>query len=368
VKVTVNRSILRDALKIVAKQSKSQGKDDPEFVEWVKVEVIDGEQIRLACTNKERLVLTTVQATVEDEPIPFCVPVKKMLEIVQATSDDTLTLKFKPKKLEIKDSTYKSSLTSYDPEKFPLYQVTDEWLAKFQPAKGLLEHAKRVMFAASKDNYRPAIQAVYFGEYIAATDGFRLAYLPLKIENLSALIPADAMKAIEETFKSEEISVYSNEDHLAVTDGVTILETVLVAGKFPDAESILPKKTNIELVLDTAEFSRCLKFSNVIARHHNGVIEVSITKEEDQAVVQICANASEIGNSTTEIRSSIIAPNMNGKPFKIGFNLGLLREGLEQVKTDKFKLRIDTALSPALMLPVDETDPWKYVVMPLKIG
>lgn len=371
-KIAVSKNELRDALKIVSRQSKTPSpKNEVVDLSYVRLDVFT-DRIQLTCTNLERIASAIInQVQVEGDPSTIFLPVKKFLEVVQSENSKDITLVYngKDKQLQVQGDRSKTSITTYESEWIMAYTPD---LGQYTPAPMLLENAKRVAFSSSTDNDRPVLNGVLFDGHIAASDGWRIAYIPEKIEGLNSIIPSEALEEALVMFKEDVLFNVEKGERISITnkDGTLFLTTLLIQGNFPDVNAILPKKAEIEVVVDAKEFKQCLKRALVFSRELQGnPVRLEISRGDEENVkpkMAIFAENEGTGGTRSEIEISLHAPNL-GDPFLISFNTTFLLEGLSHINGEQVRLRFNHNNTPGEIVAVDSSDPWRYVIMPMHL-
>jgi DNA polymerase III subunit beta len=66
-----------------------------------------------------------------------------------------------------------------------------------------------------------------------------------------------------------------------------------------------------------------------------------------------------------EAHESMPAP-YTGEPLEIGFNAEFLRDGVESIEGDELRLKLISALRPAVLQGAD--DDFTYLIMPIRLA
>ncbi len=117
--------------------------------------------------------------------------------------------------------------------------------------KGMVTALKRISFSAPTEDSRPVLYGVILTPIdgntieLAATDGFRLAITQVKTEGgplpVKAIIPFDAVKAIEKLFTGE-VTLKINIERVSVEANGLAMIFYLCQGTYPNYKQFIPKE------------------------------------------------------------------------------------------------------------------------------
>ena len=96
----------------------------------------------------------------------------------------------------------------------------------------------------------------------------------------------------------------------------------------------------------------------VLADQHNNVVKITI--EPSTSLVQISADAQDVGSGLESLKANII-----GESIEIAFNVRYVLEGLKAIDTDRINLLCNAPTTPAIISPNKEESPFTYLVMPM---
>ena len=98
----------------------------------------------------------------------------------------------------------------------------------------------------------------------------------------------------------------------------------------------------------------------VLADQHNNVVRFST--EPDQGMVQISADAQDVGSGSESIPAVL-----SGEAMQIAFNVRYLLDGLKAMAADRVVLHCNAPTTPAVLKPEEDSDRFTYLVMPVQI-
>jgi len=131
----------------------------------------------------------------------------------------------------------------------------------------------------------------------------------------------------------------------------------LIEGKFPEYESIIPKKFTTKVFLKTEEILKRIKMAGIFVKKTNE-IELKFLPKENK--IKILSENADLGNFETDIQVEI-----EGKEASVLFNYKFLEEGIETVNDSELFIGISGEDKPAFLKPKNVED-FIYVVMPIR--
>lgn len=234
-------------------------------------------------------------------------------------------------------------------------------------------------FAASKDEYRPAMTGVFFqlrGNYVnaVATDSFRLVRCTVRSEkeifqnDVDVIIPertVDLLSKAEDNLYMTLIETNNKVTHVRFDIGSMIFVTRIIDEKFPPYESVLPAKTEFESLFDYKEMLSAIKRVSLFTNINTKQIRLKLDSEQ----ILLVGEDDDTGNYGEEA----IKAEYKGEPVSIGFNWKYLEEALQRMNPDSdteqiVKLCFNEPNKPILFKPNDEKDELVMLIMPMKLN
>ncbi|GIV81666.1 MAG: DNA polymerase III subunit beta [Anaerolineae bacterium] len=240
-----------------------------------------------------------------------------------------------------------------------------------------------VAYAASRDEFRPALQAIclrhYDGEGLAAmaTDGYRLAEyvfpgLSLATGTGDILLPATAIATMRQagnliSASTGAFSLCGDDDGwrrieyaLAAADSDEALQSIwvlssLVAARYPDVRAVIPDDYNYLARVSSAELVPALKLAVAVAGDAGRV-----TVQLSSTGLVISASGPDGQEYDAEVTATI---DGNGR-LECIFNGRYLLQAVQAVATDEVTLRLLDAKRPAVITAASE-ERGRHVIMPM---
>ncbi len=197
-----------------------------------------------------------------------------------------------------------------------------------------------------------------------ATDGHRLSTITVQVENTNGedkpqiIIPRKAIVEIQKILDDEaEIKVSFDDRRLRLTFGSIELDTLLVEGKFPDVESVIPKDNDKQAFVDSQMLNNALSMVAAVSSDRVRVAKLSFREGSLQV------ESEELENSHFQDQ---MKADFQGDPFEIGFNARYLQDVLKVLSEKRVQMSFKGPLSPCLVKGEGE-DRFLSVVMPLRL-
>jgi DNA polymerase-3 subunit beta len=249
-------------------------------------------------------------------------------------------------------------------------------------AEALVKGLRATLFASSSDEAKQILTGVHLGLEsdaleCAATDGHRLAVLRLDhalsdkadakgaaAEPFAVTVPARSLRELERLLSGrpskEPLSLFCERGQVVVLWADQVLTSPSLGGTYPNYRQLLPETFQRAVVLDRRGFTAALERVAVLADQHNNVVKVSCDPVAGK--VTIGADAQDVGSG-----SESLAATIEGEPIEIAFNVRYLLEGLKAMESEQVVLRCNAPTTPAVLAPVDQSDAFTYLVMPVQI-
>lgn len=329
----------------------------------------EANQLSLTATNLELATVDFLAAKVKKSGT-ITVPAKLVAEFISNLPKGTdVQLSAKNSKLTITAGKYKSTINGIVADDFPELPGIDEKKAVTYRVdiNSFRDAISEVAVTSSSDTTRPALTGVYFNTfekslYIAATDGYRLSEKKF-IEDVSsdvfAIVPTTSLQEVLRSISDdiEEIEILFDETQVRFRMGEIEITSKLIDGSFPDYRQLIPKKTDINVDLDKAEFTRMTKVAALFARESGGSV-VCETSSTDKTF-SISAVASELGENTSNIEADV---DTDGK---VVLNSRFLMDAINAISEDRLSFGFSGKLSP-IVIKGTKGKNYTHIIMPLK--
>ena len=250
-----------------------------------------------------------------------------------------------------------------------LPEVDDEYSVTL-PQKTLKAMIGQTAFAVSTNESRPVHTGSLFeiddtGLTMVSVDGFRLALRHEPLEKIDGgafrfVAPGSALKEVENICgdTDEMITVTRGKRHLLFSAGETQLICRRLEGEFLDYKNAIPRNNPICVeVANSALLQSLDRISVVISEKLKSPVRCVF--EEDRVLL-----SARTGNGEAK---DICLTRGDGNGLEIGFNNRYLMEALRYAPADSVRLELNTNISPCVITPVDGSDNFLYMVLPVRL-
>ena len=366
-KFTCEKSLLQQA---IATSSRCAAAKSPiPALEGLLVEA--GQDVRITGYDLKKGIYTSFPADVED-PGAIVLSARLFGEIVRSLPDGIVTV-------DVKDN-YSTAITccasdfsilGTNAEEYPELPTVERQNAVSIPQNVLSRMIRQTIFAVSDNESRP----IYTGSLfeieddtltIVAVDGYRLALRKEKVdagdvENCSFIVPGSALSDVEKLCgeSDEKVDITVGSKHISFTVGSTVLISRRLEGEFLNYKKSIPTGFSTVASADRDTLVQVVSRVSLVidekTKHPlrlnagGGVLEVSCQTGRGRAVDQCPADIS------------------GGDSLTIGFNNRYLLDALKAAPSDTVHIGFNTASSPCVILPPDESDSFSYMILPVRL-
>lgn len=327
----------------------------------------EGEKVSLTTTNLDMAVVYFVPVVNAKDGV-ITVPARLLAEFVQnLPRGEKITIKVDGNKIKTVAGKYTSIINGAPADDFPeLPEIDERKVVIFRMSTDEFKAGlSQVVIAASGDTTRPALTGIYFNThegslYVAGTDGYRLAEREFikKVESdVAAIVPTSSLQEVLRSIPDDvdEIEFLFDDTQVRFRVGELEITSKLIDGTFPDYRQLIPKETEIEVVVDREELTRISKMAALFARASNR----AITCETKKDVLKVASISNEIGENESEIETKV---SKNGK---IKLDSRFLMDALNALEEEKIKFGFSTGVSSPALLTNEKGKKYRHLIMPL---
>ena len=293
-------------------------------------------------------------------------------DIVRRMPDDTLTLSSDEKltvKVHCGDADF--DIIGLPAADFPELPEVEEKNIVSIPEKTLRAMIQQTSFAVSTNEARPVHMGSLFEVSpmeltMVSVDGFRLALRREKLEQpcgstFSFVAPGTALNEVEKVCEDidENVRITLGDRHVLFEVGETELICRRLEGEFLDYKNAIPRKNPIKLLVNTKTMMESLdRVSVVISEKLKSPVRCLFG---DNRVTFFARTASGDAKDVCKVDG-------DGKDLEIGFNNRYLSEALRYAPADTVRIEMNSGISPAIVVPVDDNDDsFLYMVLPVRL-
>lgn len=319
-----------------------------------------GDQLYLTATDID----TTVETQMRVEPqgsadFDLALPAKLLQDTLKALPEQPIT--FEPiedqfaVKLVTENGEYE--LSGASGQDFPSTPAPEATSGIQLPLQTLVKAIDQVLFAASTDELKPALNGMYFdlrttGATFVATDAHRLVrYRRLDIttqEDISFILPQKALKLLANAAgdEDENLTIEYNPSNAFFSFGDTRLTCRLIDARFPDYENVIPKESPNKLIIAKKDLLGSMRRLDIYSNKstHLGRFRLASGK------LEVTSEDPEFANRAHETLKCLY----EGSALEIGFNVSLLLDILGNLETEDVIFELDSPGRAAVILPSEQ--------------
>ena len=370
-KVICDRAALVDAVNLVGSVVVSRSPQP--VLQCIKLTATDG-QLTLAATDLEVGLRLNVDQVDVQKPGEALIPADKLVQIVRASQDPTLTLDTKEHTLHIRGKGSHFTVFGFDPKEAPAVRDFTDAKVDSEIDAGLLRTLiARTLFAAAAEHSRYAINGVLFERdgkklRLVATDGRRLAVArgearpTAKDGKATCIVPTKALnllgKLIVDPEASVKMAIEENQAVFSIGEGndAAVLSTNLVEGAFPPFEDVIPKDQDKKVTFDASELASAIRQAALLTNEESKGVRMSFKDK----MLTLTSRAPEMGEA--EIHMDL--DKYDGDPLEIGFNPGFITDALKVVDGSEVIVELKAPNKPGVIRTGND---FTYVLMPVNL-
>jgi len=309
------------------------------------------------------------------------VPAKILLNFINLLPEKKISLEVKNQILHIDCENNKTQIKGLDAQDYPIIpKIEDKDFIELNILP-FCEGISQVVDFTTPNQARPELSGIYFSFQgdrlqLTATDSFRLAektiYFGEKTQKeQSFILPQKTARELVNIFSERKgkLKLYLSPNQalfeypMAETHHPQIqIVSRLIEGDYPDYQSIIPKKHEVQILLAKNELLNQIKTASIFSGKGNEVrIKVNPKKEE----IEILSQNPELGENKSTLKGKITDSVSRTKEIEIIFNYRFLLDGLSNIKSSKVVFELNGEEGPAVLRPEGDIN-YLYVVMPIK--
>jgi len=328
----------------------------------------DGNRLLVAATNLEIATTQYIGAKIAKAGA-ITVPARLISEFVSSLPKGSIELKVVGENIHLTSGKYHSIINGVIADDFPeLPTINEDSSVTYSiNTEEFKQSVSQTIITASADSTRPVLTGVYWHShegwlYLAATDGYRLSERRLveTKSEIAAIIPTQTLQEVLRTIVDDvdTIDILFDESQVRFRINEAEIISRLVDGNFPDYRQLIPAKSDINAVMNKAEFSRVTKISGLFARESGG--SITLTVDDENNTVSLHSIASELGENTSELDADVTGSG------QVTLNSRYLTEALGVLDAETISFSFSGKLSPIILKSTQKDTNYYHVIMPLK--
>jgi DNA polymerase-3 subunit beta len=328
----------------------------------------------------ETLGIQTIFPAAVEVPGELTLPAKLLENIIsRLPSEDLLVEEMEADAaITLTCSSGQYQVRGLSAEDYPSLPLVEDGQAAQLSAEALLEGLRGALFATSADETKQVLTGVHLlteAEVLefAATDGHRLAVVKTSDESgdatpaaataMDVTVPAKALRELEKMLQgygsTEPVSLRFDRTQVIFELGQQRLTTRLLEGQYPNYRQLVPKQFERQATVDRKALMSALERIAVLADQKNNIVKLSL--DATDSTIAVSVEAQEVGSGR-----EVVPAQISGDSLDIAFNVRYLLDGLKALGSNEVQMQLNTATSPAVVIPLGQLQ-MTYLVMPVQI-
>lgn len=365
-KISCEKHILQAAVAVSSRAAAS--KSPIPALEGILLEA--GNDLRVTGYNLKKGIYTNIEAEVS-EPGSLVLDARLFGEMVRRMPDGMVSIESDDQNMTtVKCGKTEFSFMGMDSGEYPELPSVDglrNYSIKQNVLKSIINQS---IFAVSDNDSRPVYTGSMFEVEnglltVVSVDGYRLAIRREAIEGPAEhnefIVPASALMDIERISSNESednIDIFVGGNHVSFTVGDTVIVTRRLEGDFLNYRKAMPDTFQRFIKVNRLELLRVIdRVALIIDEKTKNPVRMSFNENFID-----CMCTTPIGKA-----DDICFCEGDGEGLEIGFNGKYLMDALKAAPADELMLCLNTNTSPCIMVPADESDKFKYMILPIRL-
>jgi DNA polymerase-3 subunit beta len=340
--------------------------------------------VEVVATNLETATRVLLSAKIETEG-KITLPGRAILEFVSQLDPGDITIETLGEEVAMSSGAFNARFATIAPEEFPAIPQIEGGKTINLATGDLTLGVDRVAFCAASDESRPILTGILCeikktGLEMVATDGFRLGYCRIKIENvnenigLKVIVPAKALfevaKMAAEIEQGQDANkvfgiqliIADNLNQAVFKIGNVEFTTRLIEGVFPAWEKLIPSTFTTSAKINKGEFTRVIKIASIFARESGNIIKIKLDDQNQKPSLMVSSTTAQVGSSQSKIEVGLV-----GHSGEIAFNFRYLLEALAVIAGDEVSFEMNESLNPGRLTSMEDKESYFHIIMPVRL-
>lgn len=345
----------------------------------LRIEALEGGQVRVAATDLELTMETAFQAAV-DEPGRTIVPGRLFGEMTRSLAAGQVSVAGTESEVEIGSGRGQFRVKALAPDDYPSLPIEDQasdstGIESDIDAEILAVALSQVVRCASGDESRQILTGVLWelsqdSLTLAATDSYRLGVRDLAVtggpaEVRQVVLPARTLGELERALNGSggvKTVVKDNLVSFTISNGTepgisdAVIGSRFIEGEFPKYRQLLPETYPNTLTVDKDALLDVTKRVGLLAQN-NLPLKLRLGNE-----LEISAHTPDVGEG-----QEVLDASYDGESLVIAFNPQFLYDGVSAVQGDSVVMLVGDGLKPAIIKGQGD-DSFTYLLMPVRLS
>ncbi len=329
----------------------------------------DKEKIRMIATDLEVGMRCTIKAEVI-KPGGITLPARKLSEVIREAPHSEIQLTEEGSRVTLKSGNYTAKLIGIPKDEYPALPEFKE-SSSFSIETGLMaEMIRKTIFSVSTDETRYVLCGIYFicekkRLKMVSTDGRRLSYIEKgieggKIRERKVIIPTKAInevnKILTQSSGTLKVGIGDNQIGFKINDSILLISR-LIEGNYPNYEQVIPKNSEISLLINREKLLNSTKRVAVLTSDKSSSIRYTLKGNS----MIITATTQGLGEARDELPIEY-----DKEELTIAYNPNYIMDVLKNLESENIIIELTNPLNPGIIKPDDNSN-YLSVIMPMRI-
>ena len=370
---TLSSSVLNSRLQTLSKVINS--KNPLQILDCFLFECHDSE-LRITASDNENTMKTTIHLDYQEGEGRFAIPNRTILDAVKELPEQPLTFNVDTDNYAVtisyQNGEYHFACQSADEYPLPVNNLDGQTVLTMKSSI-LSECISRAIFATDNNEVRPVMNGIYFdltndNLSIVATDGHKL------VRNInfdvrgdmpaSFILPKKPATLLRNSLAKDDsdVTICFTSRNAQITFGETTLVCILIEGRYPNYNSVIPLDNPNILTLDRRTLLSAIKRVLPFASASSQLIRFNI----ETGKVEV---SSEDIDFSTSAKEALIC-DYSGQKMSIGFRGDSLIEILNSLDSDEVCIKLADPSRAGVVVPITQPENQEILmlVMPMLIS
>lgn len=370
---TLSSSVLNSRLQTLSKVINS--KNPLQILDCFLFECQDGE-LRVTASDNENTMKTTIHLDYQEGEGRFAIPNRTILDAVKELPEQPLTFNIDTNNYMVticyQNGEYNFACQNADEYPLPVNNLDGQTVLTMKSAI-LSDSISRAIFATDNNEVRPVMNGIYFdltteNLSIVATDGHKLVRnINFELRNdvpASFILPKKPATLLRNSLAKDdsEVTICFTSRNAQITFGDTTIVCILIEGRYPNYNSVIPTDNPNILTLDRHTLLSAIKRVLPFASASSQLIRFNI----EIGKVEV---SSEDIDFSTSAKETLIC-DYGGQKMSIGFRGDSLIEILNSLDSEEVSIKLADPSRAGVIVPVTQPENQEILmlVMPMLIS
>ncbi len=312
---------------------------------------------------------TTLQANVV-EPGAIVINAKVISDIIRKLPEGNVTFDISGTSVSIISGAAQYNIMGIDADDYPELPSVSGGYPLFLNEKILQSMVSQTLFAvADNESSKPVHTGLKFELTLnqlklIGVDGYRLAVRKETVqydgEDISFIVPKKTIRELIKLMGNEDdknVSISVGKRHIVFDVENYSIISRLLDGDFLDYNAAIPKMAATTVLMNTSDAIECIERT------------LPVIENDKKNPIRCLFDNDEMRVSTVSSLGRVVDythANVSGDRVEIGFNSKFILDALHAADTDQVKLELNSAVSPAKVMPIQD-DSFLFLVLPMRL-